>query len=129
MSKNALNITDINENSMGIQWETNGNLIGSGRENVKGISKVMLNAVETALLKFVYKNRKLITGNAYHWWAEKLGYKKKNTIYEWFYNNPVNSKYSNNAKIGLRDIKEIYRITKDENILQSFIEECRNEDR
>lgn len=114
----------INEKTMGIQWESDGNQIG--KEDVKGISRITLNAIESAILKFVNNNRNLINENPYHWFAKKLGYKKRNTIYEWFYHNPVNSKYSNNAKIGLRDLKEIYRITKDEEILKAFVEECKN---
>lgn len=115
---------NINKKTMGIEKETGGN--GVGKAVVKGISKITLNAIETAILKFVKDNRHLINENPYQWFAVQLGYKKRNTLYEWFYDNPANIKYANNAKIGLRDIKELYRITRDENILNAFLEECRN---
>jgi len=86
-------------------------------QSIKGLSMELLNALENAILEFYHKNRYAIEiSNPYWWFAEKLGYKEKNYVYAWF-------KERDNSKVGIRDVKEIYKITKNQYLKEKYIEE------
>jgi len=78
------------------------------------LSQQLLNSIENAILN--YSKRKSFINNPYHWFSEQLGYKHKNFLYEVF-------EQRNKAKLGFRDVKIIYGITKDEELKRCINQE------
>ncbi|GAB1348313.1 hypothetical protein MASR1M107_05250 [Ignavibacteriales bacterium] len=75
------------------------------------VSLDLLNALESAILDYCHTNEK---GNAYWYFADALGFKSRNILYEWF-------KSETRIKIGYAELWVILRITQDKNLLERIL--------
>ena len=87
-------------------------------ENIKGVSMLVLNAVEIAIERYGHHHRDFIP-NVYEWFSLKLGYKNTKFLYRVFQGRE-------DAKLGYRDIREILRITQDASLFQVIQEDLSN---
>lgn len=77
---------------------------------------LILSALDSAIIEYGIRNRETIHENIYQWFSSRLGYKSKNYIYEIITQR-------NHKKLGLEDIEVVLKITRNENLKQTLINE------
>jgi len=80
------------------------------------VSLDLLDALESAILDYCHTNNK---GNAYWYFAEVLGFKSKNILYDWF-------KSETRIKIGYAELWIILRITQNQNLLERILNDLKH---
>ncbi len=78
----------------------------------------VLNACETAILRFGKENRNLGIKNVYWFMADLLGFKSKNHLYQIF-------EERDETKLQYKHLLEIVRITKDKDLVRAIIKDAK----